>query len=96
MRRLRHHAVPSGGSADEKPCVSAECGQARGVAAAENLLTPAVLCFAVLAQQTPTCKASKAGHKSCVNGETHSKAQQGVGVHGGVCDSNETAGLGQG
>ena len=36
--------MPSGGSADdEKPCVSAECGQARGVAAAENLLTPAVL-----------------------------------------------------
>ena len=24
--------MPSGGSADEKPCVSAECGQARGVA----------------------------------------------------------------
>ena len=51
-------------------------------------------CLAVLAQQTPNGKASKARHKSCVNGETQSKAQQGV--HGGVCVSNETAGLGQG
>ena len=33
--------MPSGGSADDE-----KRGQARGVAAAENLLTPAVLCGA--------------------------------------------------
>ena len=39
-------------------------------------------CLAVLAQKAPDGKASQAGHNGCVNGEAHSKTQQGV--HGGV------------